>query len=279
MNINKTDIKILELCSRTYRSLSCIEIAKTTKLHKTTVNQRLDILTKKEYLLKKGNRTALYHYNFSGNAARKFRLFIDSEAVAEFGNKKINEFIEEQRTNKNIELCILYGSILTTKNFNDIDMLIVYKDRKIENRDLDLDLFQIDIKSFRELYTLGEPRFQAALVNGRILIDREFIFKFFENNLPIPASDDIMEMVAKKHTHAIKTLGTIKKEPLETLKKMYLNALETKAIMVFLKNKTAVPAKTRFISEIRKIDKALANKIENVEKAKTPKEFWDIFYE
>ncbi|MBI5332417.1 MAG: winged helix-turn-helix transcriptional regulator [Candidatus Aenigmarchaeota archaeon] len=278
MNLNKTDISILELCARTYRALSCLEISKTTGLHKTTVNQRLDILVKRNYLKRTRDRTSLYRYDFSDNTARKFRLFADSEDVAALGNKKIKEFVEKHRTDENIEACLIYGSVLTTKDFNDIDILVIYKHKKIEIKDIDTDLFQLDAKSFRELYALGEPRLQAALINGRILIDREFIFNYFENDLPISASDDVIETIDRKYSHITKTLEAVKKEPLENLKKMHLNALETKAIILFMKNKIPIPPRTQFLAEVRKIDKGLAKRIEDVQKVKTPKEFWELFY-
>ena len=276
--LNKTDFKILEFCSSKYMYLSALDIAKNIDLHITTVSDRLKILQKRGYLIgKKSGKGSVYRFSFNSENARKLRLFLDIDFVSSLNIDKINEFIKTNRGNSNILCCLLYGSSLETKNFNDIDLLVIYDKEKIE-ADIIFDLFQMDVKTFRNLYSIGEPRLQAALTTGRILIDRDFIFNYFENDLPIKTSEDLIYELKKKYDIYIKSIQALKKPAEEELRGKILEALKTKAVMEFASKGLAVPPKTAFQKELSKINPELNRVVKKITNLKGVKPLWDIFY-
>ncbi len=276
--LNKTDFKILEFCSLKYQRLSASEISKGLKLHITTVSGRLENLFKREYLTReKSGKGFAYKFNFAAEHARKFRLFLDMESAYSLSIEKLKEFIVENRNDQNILCCFLYGSAAKTKEFNDIDLLIVYNESPIRIKDQTFDLFQMDVKSFRNLYSIGEPRLQSALLAGRILVDRDFIFNYLEN-LPIKASEDVLAEIRKKHDSGIKSIEAMKKPEKEELRKMLLDALQLKAVMEFASQRLPVPAKPDFKKELSVINPELGRLMEKISSAKTAKELLEIFY-
>ncbi len=276
--LNKTDLKILEFCSMRYRHLQPAEISRGVGLHITTVGDRLENLYKKHYLLReKSGKGFAYRFNFSADHARKFRLFSDMNFVYSLGIEKLVKFILENRANPEILCCVLYGSAIKSKGFNDIDMLIVYKQNPIK-APTDFDIFQMGVKSFRELFSIGEPRLQSAIVTGRIVIDNNFLFPYLENSLPIKASEDIISEIGKKYDVEIKSIQALKKPSAEELRKSILDLLQLKAVKGFASNRVAVPAKSELKKELSMIDPELNKTIEKVKSAKTSKGLWEIFY-
>ena len=274
--LNKTDIQILELCSTKFSYLSGYEIAKGTDLHITTVGERLDELYKSRYLIKKkSGRGFSYRFNFDSENARKFRLFIDMDFVFSLKLNQLDEFIKNNRSNQNIISCLLYGSSLKTKSFNDIDLLVVYN-KEPEEASTIFDIFQMDVKTFRNLYSLGEPRLQSALTTGRILIDREFIFNYFENDLPIKTDEEIVNQLKKKYVTTIKFVQELKKE--KDIREKILEALQTKGIIEFISNRKQIPPKTEFEQELEKINPELHKLILKIKSAKGAKQLWTLFY-
>ncbi len=274
--LNKTDFHILGFCSSKFSHLSASEISKGIAMHITTVSERLNLLFKLGYLIrKKSGRGFIYRFNFDAGHARAFRVFIDADFINSLNIEKLNGFIKANRENQNIVCCLVYGSSLKTKRFNDIDLLIVYDKEQIKLNNV-FDVFQMDAKTFRNLYSLGEPRLHAALTTGRVLIDRSFIFSYFENDLPIRAADEIVNQLDRKYFMLIDSVQGMKKE--NDIREKILDALQMKGVIEFVSNKKPIPTKTEFDNELKKINQHLHQLILKVRSAKGVKQLWDIFY-
>ena len=275
--MKKTDEKILEACSRVYRFMGAKEIAGLAGLKYVTVNQRVAHIEKAGLLVSesygKGKR---YRFNFDFDPARKLRLFSDSLFLysTETIKSRLETLLAKSRKNDNIVSIIVYGSCLDTDEFNDVDILVVSK----EAFNIDgFDVFNLNPDSFRKLLSLGELRLQAALLNGRIFLDREFIFSYLNNDLPVVPSDEIVSAMNKKIVDEVRLLD--EEKDFNEAKKRLIRILETKGQLAFSKNRQAIPSRPNFTAGLKQLDHDLYEKIRQVQLIKTKNNFWEYYYQ
>ncbi len=275
-DMRKTDEKILQTCSRIYRFLPAKEIAGAAGLKYVTVSQRIESINNQGFLISepygKGKK---YRFNFDFDPARKLRLFYDSLYLYSKTHLKkyLDRLLDISRKDPNISSIIIYGSSLDTDKFNDVDVLII-SDKPVELEGFDI--FNLTPDSFRKLFSLGELRLQAALVNGRILLDRDFLFSYFKQDLPVPLSDEIVSALNKKIKEELSFLE--QEKDFKTAKKKLLDILELKAALSFSKSRVAVPSRPNLPISIKKLDPTLYKTLEQINKINSKKHFWGFYY-
>ena len=274
--MKRTDEKILEACSRIYRFESANDIAKAANLKYVTVSQRIGALEKQDFLVSepygKGKK---YRFNFDFDTARKFRLFKDSLYLYSktYLKKYLDTLLVKSRKDENIISIIVYGSSLDTGNFNDVDILVISKESiQIGG----FDVFNLIPDSFRKLFSLGELRLQAALTNGRIFMDKDFLFSYFNQSLPVPPSDEIVSALNKKLEEEIALLD--EEKDLSSAKNRLMEIFELKAKIKFSKKRVQIPSRPNFLRELQNFDPGLYKAVKNLQQIKAKKPFWDFYY-
>ncbi len=274
--MKKTDERILNVCSRAYKFLSAKEIAQFSGLKYITVSQRVGSIENQNFLVSeaygKGKR---YRFSFDFDPARKLRLFYDSSNLYSktYLKTHLDKLLGLSRKDPNIISIIVYGSSLDTEKFNDVDVLV------ISNETIEIggfDVFNLTPDSFRKLFSLGELRLQAALINGMVLVDKDFLFSYFKQDLPIVPSDEIVSALNKKIREEASFIE--QEKDFKAAKKRLLDILELKASLKFSRNKLTVPSKPDFASSLKTLDPILFKQIEEVKKSNSKDHFWKFYY-
>ena len=274
--MKKTDQTVLETCSGLYKFLSSSEIAKASGLKYVTVSQRVGSLEKQGFLVsEKYGKGKRYRFNFDFDPARKFRLFSDSMQLysKEYLKKHLDKLLEFSRKDINIVSIVIYGSSLDTEKFNDIDVLIISVEKvEIEG----FDIFNLTPDSFRKLLSIGEIRLQAALSNGKILLDRDFLFSYLKQDVPVPLSDEIAAAINKKIKEELAFLE--QEKDFRAAKKRLIEILQLKGSLLFSRNRWPVPSRPNFLAKLKTLDKNIYGLIEKTENLNSKESFWKFYY-
>lgn len=128
IQFTKIELQIAKYLFKHYKDrYNARQTARTLNINHAHANKLCNSLTDKKLLLKEeiGNST-YFHYDYNSEPATKFMEYILTLEEKEFPKWLTVALHALKKFNEHIELGLVFGSSIRTKNFNDIDVLLVY---------------------------------------------------------------------------------------------------------------------------------------------------------
>lgn len=134
IQFTKIEIQIAKYLFKHYKDrYNARQLARVLDINHAHANKLCNILSDKQLLIKEEIGNSLYFsYNYRNNLAIKFIEYILSLEDKEFPKWLAVLLHSLQKFKPYIELGIVFGSSIKNKDFNDIDILLVY-DNKASN--------------------------------------------------------------------------------------------------------------------------------------------------
>jgi len=137
-----------------YNANSLAKIIDITPMGALKILKRLE----KESILKskKVGRAVIYRINTESTYARRYVSLILSREVLHT-EAKVKRWIQELKKIKNVDIIILFGSVLEKENPKDIDVLLITDKRRFPKLNIEIEeLNKLNIKKIHPLYQTFE---------------------------------------------------------------------------------------------------------------------------
>lgn len=135
IQFTKIEIQIAKYLFKHYKErYNARQLARALDINHAHANQLCNILTEKQLLVKEdiGNST-YFSYNYENNLAIKFIEYMLSLEEKEFPKWLAVLLHSLQKFKPYIQIGLVFGSSIKNKDFNDIDVLLVY-DKKTSSK-------------------------------------------------------------------------------------------------------------------------------------------------
>ena len=132
IQFTKTEIQIAKYLFKHYKDRhNARQLAKILDLNHAHVNKLCNLLTDKKLLVKERIGNSVYfNYDYNNGIAIKFMEYILSLEEKEFPEWLIVLLHSLNRFKPYIQLGLVFGSAIKTRDFHDIDILIMYEKDK-----------------------------------------------------------------------------------------------------------------------------------------------------
>jgi len=127
-NFTKIEIQIVKYFFRHYKDrLNARQLAKILNLNHAHVNKLCSLLFKKKLLVKeKIGNSAYFTFDYNSSLAAKFMEYLLSLEETEFPEWLLVALHSLRSFNNHIKFGCVFGSSIKSKDFNDVDVLLVY---------------------------------------------------------------------------------------------------------------------------------------------------------
>ncbi|MEK6792702.1 MAG: hypothetical protein AABX96_05215 [Nanoarchaeota archaeon] len=134
IQFTKIEIQIAKYLFKHYKDrYNSRQLAKVLNLNHTHINKLCNVLTGKKLLVKeKIGNSFLFSYNYGYSLAVNFIEYVLSLEMDEFP-KWLDVLLHSLKKFKShIEMGLVFGSSINNKNFNDVDILLLYSSKKLD---------------------------------------------------------------------------------------------------------------------------------------------------
>ena len=132
IQFTKIEIQIAKYLFKHYKDrYNARKLARILHINHAHTNKLCNILADKKLLVKEDiENSALFSYEYNNKLAIKFMDYILSLERKEFPEWLSILSHSLQKFEDNIEMGLIFGSSIKTKDFNDIDVLLMYNSKK-----------------------------------------------------------------------------------------------------------------------------------------------------
>lgn len=134
IQFTRIEIRIAKFLFKHYKDKhNARQLAKRLDINHAHANKLCNILADKKLLVKEeiGN-AAYFSYDYNGESAVKFMEYILSMEEKDFPKWLIIALHSLKKFQPHIQLGLVFGSSIRTKDFHDVDVLLMYKPDKSE---------------------------------------------------------------------------------------------------------------------------------------------------
>ena len=171
------------------------QLAKLLNINHAHANKLCHLLENKQILIKEPIGNAIYFsFNYQNKLAIKFMEYVLSQEENEIPKWLVVPLHSLKKFKSFIQIGLIFGSSLKTKEFNDIDVLLVYdnnKKKEIEN-----------IKTgIRKSHLIEKPIRYMDITKKDILLNKEdkIFYDIISNNLVFHNPEAYVEVIRKCH--------------------------------------------------------------------------------
>jgi len=261
----ESEIKVLRnFYQDIFSYFSVMEISQRTNISRNWVYKIISKFEKEGILEIYGKK---YKLDLSNPFCKKLKLFFDSEFVVSLDEKtknKVFTIINKVVFELNPKSVFLVGSVALNKHKkgSDVDLIVISKNKKIPDlRNCNIVVFSE--KEFKEKYLKGDDFVISSLSFGKIIFDKEFLTKFFENPLPTFSQEVIQEKIKYCERLAERIYTLLKTDEKKAREELLFLVLQI-ARIILLKNKTIPKSKYDIPKQIKNIDKEIYKILKNL---------------
>ena len=198
IQFTKIEIRILKYLFKHYKNKhNARQLAKILKINHAHANKLCNILTDKQLLIKENMGNANYFsYNYENTLAISFIEYILSMEEKEFPKWLIVLLHNLQKFNPYIHLGIVFGSSIKTKEYNDIDVLLMY------DADKSKEIKKI-ADEIRKSNLIDKPIRYVEIIEKDIISNKEdkIVYNLISDSLIFYNSKKYVEVILKCHNH------------------------------------------------------------------------------
>ena len=192
----KIEIQIAKYLFKHYRDrYNARQLARILNINHAHANKLCNVLADKKLLIKEeiGN-SAFFSYEYDNKLAIKFMEYMLSLEYKEFPKWLSILFHSLKKFKDCIEMGLVFGSSINTKDFNDIDVLLMYNAEKSK------EIKKIKDK-IRKSELVEKPIRYADITEKDILLNKEdkIFYNILSESLVFHNPEKYVEMVRKCH--------------------------------------------------------------------------------
>ncbi len=196
IQFTKIEVQIAKYLFKHYKErYNARQLARTLAINHAHANKLCNILLEKKLLVKEdiGNST-YFSYNYGDKLAIKFMEYMLSLEEKQFPNWLSVILHSLQKFRESIQIGLVFGSSIKNKDFNDIDVLLVY-DKKQTN----------EVKKIKEEIRKSElvekPIRYMDITEKDIISNKEdkVFYSILANNLIFHNAEKYVEVIKKCH--------------------------------------------------------------------------------
>lgn len=192
IQFTKLEIQIIKFIFKHYKDkYNARQIAKILNLNHAHVNKLCNSLVNKNLLIKENLGNSIYFtYNYN-NLSIKFMEYLLS--LEEFPKELIILLHSLDKFKPYIQLGLIFGSSIKIKNFNDIDILLVYNKNKAKIQKIKDEI--------RKSNLVEKPVRYIDITEKDILLNKDdkIFYNILSNNLIFYNSGKYVEVIRKCH--------------------------------------------------------------------------------
>ncbi len=198
IQFTKIEIQIIKYLFKHYKDKhNARQLAKILKINHAHANKLCNILKDKQLLVKEDMGNAAYFsYNYKNTLAIKFIEYILSMEEKEFPKWLIVLLHNLQKFNPYIRLGIVFGSSIKAKEYDDIDVLLMY------DADKSKEIKKI-ADEIRKSNLIDKPIRYVEITEKDIIPNKEdkIFYSIISDNLIFYNSKKYVELIKKCHSH------------------------------------------------------------------------------
>jgi len=196
IQFTKIEIQIAKYLFKHYKErYNARQLARTLAINHAHTNKLCNVLLEKKLLVKEDIGNSIYFsYNYENNLAIKFMEYMLSLEEKEFP-KWLNVVLHNlQKFKQCISLGLVFGSSIKNKDFNDIDVLIVYDKKKAKK------IKKIK-EEIRKSDLVEKPIRYIDITEKDIIPNKEdkVFYNILTNNLIFYNAEKYVEVIKKCH--------------------------------------------------------------------------------
>lgn len=272
----ESEIKVLRnFCDSPFDYFSIAEISERTRISRNWVYKIIEKFEKFNILSKSGKK---YKLDFSNLFCKRLKLLFNAEYLNSL-NKEIknrvfaiaNKIIFEIKP----ESLVLVGSVALQRmrKESDIDFLVIgYMTKEKIPHFENCNVILLSEKEFKEKYLKGDDFVISALLFGKIISDKIFFTRFFENPLPIFSQEIIQEKIKYCEKLEERIYVLLKSDERKAREELFYLALQVGRI-ILLRNKIIPRTKYDLAEQVKPFNKTISKLIKKLlEKKKLKRE-------
>lgn len=194
IQFTKIEVQIAKYLFKHYKKkYNPRQLARILDINHAHANKLCNLLTDKKLLTKEEIGNAVYFsYNHNNKLAIKFIEYILSLEEKEFPRWLTVLLHTLEKFNKHIELGFVFGSSIKTKNFQDIDILLMY------NKDKSKEIKKIK-NEIRKSELVEKPIRYVDITEKDIVLNKEdnVFYNILSNNLIFYNPEKYVELIKK----------------------------------------------------------------------------------
>ena len=196
IQFTKIEIQIAKYLFKHYKErYNARQLARTLDINHAHANKLCNILLEKKLLVKEdiGNST-YFSYNYEDKLAIKFMEYVLSLEEKEFPNWLKVVLHSLQKFKPHISLGLVFGSSIKNKDFNDIDVFLVYDKKQASN------VGRIK-EEIRKSELIEKPIRYLDITEKDIISNKEdkVFYSILTNNLIFYNTEKYVEVIKKCH--------------------------------------------------------------------------------
>lgn len=272
----ESEIKVLRnFCDGPFGYFSIAEISERTKISRNWIYKIIGKFERFNILSKSGKK---YKLDFSNLFCKRLKLLFNAEYLSSLNQEiknKVFAIANKITFETDPKSLILVGSVALQKmrKESDIDFLVIgdVTKEKIPHFE-NCNVVLLSEKEFKEKYLKGDDFVISALLFGKIISDKNFFIRFFENPLPIFSQEIIQEKIKYCEKLEERIYVLLKSDEKKAREELLYLALQVGRI-ILLRNKIIPKTKYDLAEQVKSFDRRISRLIKKLlEKRKLERE-------